>query len=98
MAEKCTNTSSPPGWEMKPKPFASLNHFTVPLATLMLLESGPEGPNYRDITLRLRPVTVTAVLDWPDRGSQKKPPESLWRSECIPRTSMVNRRQRQYRR
>src|SRR5439155_6404326 len=33
MAEKWTNTSSPSGWEMKPKPFASLNHFTVPLAT-----------------------------------------------------------------
>src|SRR5439155_6744976 len=37
MAEKCTNTSSPPSWEMKPKPFASLNHFTVPRATLQLL-------------------------------------------------------------
>src|SRR5271169_5413077 len=30
MAEKCTNTSSPFSREMKPKPLASLNHFTVP--------------------------------------------------------------------
>jgi hypothetical protein len=26
---------------MKPKPFASLNHFTVPLAMMMLLIFGP---------------------------------------------------------
>jgi len=31
MALKCTNTSAPPSRWMKPKPFASLNHFTVPL-------------------------------------------------------------------
>src|SRR5690348_16792004 len=31
MAEKCTNTSAPPpSGVMKPKPLASLNHFTVP--------------------------------------------------------------------
>src|SRR6266542_6224466 len=32
IAEKCTNTSSPPSCSMKPYPFASLNHFTFPLA------------------------------------------------------------------
>src|SRR6266513_3803073 len=32
MAEKCTNTSSPPSCSMKPYPLASLNHFTFPLA------------------------------------------------------------------
>src|SRR5437667_12226552 len=31
MAEKCTKTSSPPSMVMKPKPFASLNHLTVPV-------------------------------------------------------------------
>src|SRR5438067_4773516 len=31
--EWCTNTSLPPSsWEMKPKPFSALNHFTVPCA------------------------------------------------------------------
>src|SRR5215469_18891044 len=32
MAEKCTNTSSPFSRCMKPKPFAALNHFTVPFS------------------------------------------------------------------
>src|SRR5262247_330141 len=40
MALKCTNTSSPPSWVMKPKPFASLNHFTVPCAMTFPLFSG----------------------------------------------------------
>src|SRR5439155_19342324 len=31
MALKCTKTSGPPSREMKPNPFASLNHFTVPV-------------------------------------------------------------------
>src|SRR5215218_5800835 len=35
MALKCTKTSGPPSREMKPKPFASLNHFTVPLMRAM---------------------------------------------------------------
>src|SRR3954463_15585124 len=30
IAEKCTNTSSPVWRLIKPKPLASLNHFTVP--------------------------------------------------------------------
>src|SRR4029079_387367 len=36
IAEKCTNTSSPLSCERNPKPFDSLNHFTVPVATLRL--------------------------------------------------------------
>src|ERR1700745_44670 len=33
IAEKCANKSSPPpSGVIKPKPFASLNHFTVPVA------------------------------------------------------------------
>ncbi len=31
-SEKCTNTSGPLSCSIKPKPFASLNHFTVPSA------------------------------------------------------------------
>src|SRR3989304_3211904 len=34
IAEKCTNTSSPPSCEIKPNPLLSLNHFTVPCAIL----------------------------------------------------------------
>src|SRR4051812_4545621 len=35
IAEKCANRSSPPpSGVMKPKPFASLNHLTVPVAIL----------------------------------------------------------------
>lgn len=52
IAEKCANKSSPPlSGVMKPKPLASLNHFTVPVAisisliisnllTTMLIHSG----------------------------------------------------------
>src|SRR6266702_5944198 len=35
IAEKCTKTSSPDWRLMKPKPLASLNHFTVPCSTLL---------------------------------------------------------------
>lgn len=38
IAEKWTNTSSPPSsGSMKPKPFASLNHFTVPFFAIQIL-------------------------------------------------------------
>ena len=30
-------SSPPPSWVMKPKPFASLNHFTVPVANCVSL-------------------------------------------------------------
>jgi hypothetical protein len=35
---------------MKPKPFASLNHFTVPLAILMLLIGGDISPHIQDVS------------------------------------------------
>src|SRR6266700_789676 len=35
MAEKCTNTSSPDWRLIKPKPLASLNHFTVPCSIVL---------------------------------------------------------------
>src|SRR3954470_14297487 len=38
IAEKWTNTSSPPSCSMKPYPFASLNHFTFPLAIARCLQ------------------------------------------------------------
>src|SRR6266508_5982263 len=31
IALKCTNTSGPSSWVMKPNPFSGLNHFTVPV-------------------------------------------------------------------
>src|SRR5919205_3871156 len=36
MAEKCTNTSSPLSVVMKPKPFASLNHLTLPVLRMSM--------------------------------------------------------------
>jgi hypothetical protein len=42
MAEKCTNTSSPVSRWMNPKPFAALNHFTVPFSLIhYLLKKSP---------------------------------------------------------
>src|SRR5215211_5394532 len=43
MAVWCTNTSFPPSCAMKPNPFASLNHLTVPFAIVQPLEREPEG-------------------------------------------------------
>src|SRR4029453_10990625 len=44
IAEKCAKRSSPPpSGVMKPKPFASLNHFTVPVA----ISEFPQDINYR---------------------------------------------------
>src|SRR5258706_10778793 len=37
IALKWTNTSSPPSREMKPKPFAALNHLTVPFSMERIL-------------------------------------------------------------
>src|SRR5438132_13473991 len=40
IAEKCANRSSPPpSGVMKPKPLASLNHFTVPVAIFPILQN-----------------------------------------------------------
>src|SRR5262245_47121962 len=44
MAEKCTNTSSPVSEAMKPKPLASLNHFTEPCTRP---SDGPAGLDER---------------------------------------------------
>src|SRR4029079_6311984 len=56
IAEKCANKSSPPpSGVMKPKPFASLNHLTVPVAILLVplgykrvsggLDGSPDDPS-----------------------------------------------------
>src|SRR3989304_3927664 len=44
MAEECTNTSSAPSWVMNPYPFASLNHFTCPVAIPRTSLWGSSGP------------------------------------------------------
>ena len=54
-----TNTSGPPSREMKPKPFASLNHFTVPVMRDMVLSFSKIGYCWRKC---LTPV--------PDRRSE----------------------------
>src|SRR5919108_1206517 len=44
MALKCTNTSEPPSWVMKPYPLSALNHFTMPVATSNPSFPGRAGP------------------------------------------------------
>src|SRR5438552_4263782 len=44
---------------MKPKPFASLNHFTVPSATELLLTSWVSRPLIAAFSVAARPVGVT---------------------------------------
>src|SRR4030065_214835 len=46
MVEKCTNTSALPSvGVMKPKPLASLNHFTVPLCIVTSALGATDGTN-----------------------------------------------------
>src|SRR6478672_10013084 len=40
MFEKCTKTSSPSAWLMKPKPFSALKNLTVPVGIAVPLVSG----------------------------------------------------------
>ena len=45
IAEKCAKTSSPPSsGVIKPKPFASLNHLTVPVDILHFLKQNQKSP------------------------------------------------------
>src|SRR5687768_16219621 len=69
MALKCTKTSSPPSWVMKPKPFASLNHLTVPCAMfciLLLLPSDAYAPDVPEEPPRGGPplVSRSRTLRW----------------------------------
>src|SRR5713101_5471096 len=72
IAVKWTNTSGPDSCAIKPKPFASLNHFTFPFAILRnLFTNGASpglliDPGHRDLG---RAQTKTARLDGP-RGAQ----------------------------
>src|SRR5262245_38971509 len=50
MFEKCTNTSSPSGREMTPKPFSALKNFTVPVGMVILLVA--RGPGNRTEAVR----------------------------------------------
>src|SRR5581483_5066549 len=55
IALKCTKTSGPPSWEMKPYPFSGLNHFTVPVATKQSPPSlAPSGSTLRPSGLPAR--------------------------------------------
>lgn len=60
IAEKCTKTSAPPSsCARKPKPLASLNHFTVPVAIdLNSIECRPE----RTGCLKANPVAMPSLL------------------------------------
>ncbi|CAN0623053.1 protein of unknown function [Burkholderia multivorans] len=65
MAEKCANRSSPPSsGVMKPKPFASLNHLTIPVAI-------PTSP----VTQSL--LTTSTLEKLNDRKMQPSPPHKL---------------------
>src|SRR5262245_59490697 len=67
---------------MKPKPFASLNHFTVPAATSLLLVPGGEPP----IKRRLNETATPGPSDRMPSGSVRAPPNRKrqggpWRSD-----------------
>src|SRR5437660_10272714 len=55
IAVKCTNTSGPDSCAIKPKPFASLNHFTLPLAILFRPRHNGARP---------RTGSTQATADW----------------------------------
>src|ERR1700737_3034409 len=79
------NTSSPPlSWVMKPKPFESLNHFTVPVAILLFFfrcssafdvrsSSGPESAG-RALVAKSRPGRNQTATD--RRGGRGRPPSA----------------------
>src|SRR5574341_1603459 len=84
---------------MKPKPFASLNHFTVPLATgnsccIRVLED----PHLPRLTPRRRPVSVTDVPIPRERPTNEKPPAKSLAVRNTGSTSTGNRRRAHYRR
>jgi hypothetical protein len=71
MAEKCTKTSSPDWRLMKPNPFASLNHFTVPCSigtTFFYFEiSAEKNPAGEEVTLIAGPAVNCGESDLADR-------------------------------
>jgi hypothetical protein len=62
IALKCTKTSGPFSWEMKPKPFSELNHFTVPVVTNVSLLSRPDRTCALFVGLRL----IAGVRELPE--------------------------------
>src|SRR5207253_8381367 len=71
IAEKCANKSSPPPSDvMKPKPLASLNHFTVPVAMFSnSLKQKIIGSNPADVSIsRTGKYGVSATAKQPDRS------------------------------
>src|SRR6266571_1906406 len=74
IAVKWTNTSGPDSCAMKPKPFASLNHFTLPLAiTRQTSELWGTAPGKNDSGHRdqRRAQTKTARQVWSSRCADK---------------------------
>ena len=77
IALKWTKTSGPPSREMKPKPFASLNHFTVPVMRAMTVPLSLTG----ELTEPRFPVAMGKRAK---RGSPLSPP-LLTRDPCCSR-------------
>src|SRR5437899_202073 len=80
MAEKCTKTSSPVWRLIKPKPLASLNHFTVPCSIVLpvsilnfCLEESLRMITGRDIFLKRLVGSIRERLK-PCRSCQFNPP------------------------
>src|SRR5690348_11948619 len=80
MAEKCTNTSSPPpSCAINPNPLSALNHFTVPCAIPTPLPDEPEpkpgsGPSQYVHALREpNPPTVPSPPRGPLTGGGDRP-------------------------
>src|SRR5262249_27244317 len=78
IALKCTKTSSPELVGMKPKPFASLNHLTVPLLRILNLSFFFVRASLREfhkLCIRDKPVTAPATNspDGPGIPSKRQP-------------------------
>src|ERR1044071_3030099 len=86
IAEKWTNTSSPPSCSMNPYPFASLNHFTFPRA--MAIRPPAKSPRERLLAPRpkflgrtaLKRQRVQQVVKRADQAGQAVPDQLLGES------------------
>jgi len=62
MALKCANTSGPDSCSIKPKPFASLNHLTVPVVVFDINKSCEINSNERLLTGSVASKKVKLLL------------------------------------
>lgn len=79
IAEKCANKSSPPSsGVMKPKPFESLNHFTVPVDICASLIKNKIGFPLAAVLGMAREISGCTML-----GTNLLFTEFLWQSQAV---------------